>query len=34
MAELYGKATGSTKGKGGSMHYFSKEHRFLADTVS
>jgi pyruvate dehydrogenase E1 component alpha subunit len=29
MAELYGKATGSTKGKGGSMHYFSKEHRFF-----
>ena len=25
MAELYAKATGSTKGKGGSMHYFSKE---------
>lgn len=29
MAELYGKATGSTKGKGGSMHYFSREHRFF-----
>ena len=29
MAELFGKATGSTKGKGGSMHYFSKEHRFF-----
>lgn len=29
MAELYGKSTGSTKGKGGSMHYFSKEHRFF-----
>jgi pyruvate dehydrogenase E1 component alpha subunit len=28
MAELFGKATGSTKGKGGSMHYFSKEHNF------
>lgn len=29
MAELYGKSTGSTKGKGGSMHYFSKEYRFF-----
>lgn len=31
MAELYGKATGCTKGKGGSMHFFSKEKKFLAD---
>ncbi len=29
MAELYGKATGTSKGMGGSMHIFSKEHRFL-----
>ncbi|MBP6312310.1 MAG: pyruvate dehydrogenase (acetyl-transferring) E1 component subunit alpha [Flavobacteriales bacterium] len=25
MAELYAKTTGTSKGKGGSMHYFSKE---------
>lgn len=29
MAELYGKATGCAKGKGGSMHFFSKEHFFF-----
>ena len=29
MAEMYGKNTGSSKGKGGSMHIFSKEHNFL-----
>lgn len=29
MAELYGKATGCSKGKGGSMHFFSLEHRFF-----
>lgn len=29
MAELFGKATGTTKGKGGSMHIFDKEHNFM-----
>lgn len=29
MAELYGKATGCSKGKGGSMHMFSAEHKFF-----
>lgn len=28
MAELYGKDTGTSHGMGGSMHIFSKEHRF------
>jgi pyruvate dehydrogenase E1 component alpha subunit len=28
MAELYGKIGGCVKGKGGSMHMFSKEHEF------
>jgi pyruvate dehydrogenase E1 component alpha subunit len=28
MAELYGKVTGTSHGMGGSMHIFSKEHRF------
>ncbi len=28
MAELYGKQGGCVKGKGGSMHMFSKEHEF------
>lgn len=29
MAELYGKSTGCAKGKGGSMHFFSVEHKFF-----
>ena len=29
MAELFGKATGISKGRGGSMHMFSVEKRFL-----
>ena len=29
MAELFAKASGITKGKGGSMHIFDKEHNFL-----
>lgn len=28
MAELQGKVTGTSKGNGGSMHMFSKEHHF------
>ena len=29
MAELFGKVTGCARGKGGSMHFFSKPHNFL-----
>lgn len=29
MAELFGKVTGTTKGKGGSMHIFDKEVNFI-----
>ena len=29
MAEMFGKKTGTSKGKGGSMHMFSKEHNFF-----
>lgn len=29
MAELFGKETGVNKGKGGSMHFFSKDHHYF-----
>ena len=29
MAELYGKATGCVKGKGGSMHFFNKDQKYF-----
>jgi len=29
VAEMYGKSGGCSRGRGGSMHLFSREHRFL-----
>ena len=29
MAELYGRATGISRGKGGSMHFFDRERNFM-----
>ncbi len=29
MSELFGKETGCSRGRGGSMHLFSKEHHLL-----
>lgn len=29
MAELFGRETGVSRGRGGSMHYYSKEHNLL-----
>jgi pyruvate dehydrogenase E1 component alpha subunit len=28
MAEMFGKSTGCSRGRGGSMHFFNTEHRF------
>jgi len=29
LAEMMGKATGSSQGKGGSMHYYSSKNKFF-----
>ena len=33
FAEMYGKVEGCSKGRGGSMHLFSKEHRFFGGSA-
>ena len=34
MAEMYGKHTGCSKGKGGSMHFFAPDKNYWGGTVS
>lgn len=31
MSEMFGKVTGCSRGRGGSMHLYSSEHRFFGD---